>query len=186
MTARQWRGRVFIGTSLDGRIAREDGSLEWLTDLPVGGHTVSEPGSHPALMWEEFFPVIDAIVMGRSTYETVAAFDEWPFDGKHAIVMSTRGDIGDERVRTASSVEDACAQLDDVGAREVYVDGGRAIQSFLNAGLIDELTISVAPVLLGGGRPLFDVLGTEVRLTVRGSHASEEGLVRTTDDVVRD
>ncbi|MFC7431824.1 MULTISPECIES: dihydrofolate reductase family protein [unclassified Agrococcus] len=185
MTSRTWRGRVFIGTSADGKIAREDGTLAWLTDLPARDHRVDAPSAHPALVWETFFDTIDAIVMGRATYDSVLGFGEWPFGGRHVIVLTTRGDVDDARVRTAASIDDATRLLDALGAREAYVDGGRTIQSFLRADLVDELTISVAPIVLGSGRSLFGELDADVQLVVRGSHATDDGLVRTTYDVVR-
>ena len=81
------------------------------------------------------------------------------------------------------SLEGATRRLDEVGAREVYIDGGRTIQAFLGAGLIDELTVSVAPILLGGGRRLFGDLDGDLRLIVLGTHATDDGLVRTTYEV---
>jgi dihydrofolate reductase len=184
MTSRNWRGRVFIGTSADGKIAREDGTLEWLTDPPIRDHDVAAAADRPALVWETFFETVDAIVMGRATYESVLGFGEWPFTGRHVLVLTSKSDIDDSRVRAAASIEDVIRLLDDLKARDVYIDGGRTIQSFLRAGLVDELTLSVAPVILGSGRSLFGELDADVLLTVRGSHASEDGLIRTTYDVV--
>lgn len=185
MTARTWRGRVFIGVSLDGKIARDDGTLDWLTDLPDRQHDVDGLPGHPALVWETFYATVDAIVMGRATYDSVLGFGEWPFAGRHVIVLTTRDDLADPRVRTAASIADATSLLDELGAREVYLDGGRTIQSFLRAGFVDELTVSVAPIVLGAGRPLFGDLDADVQLAVRGSHATADGLVRTTYEVVR-
>lgn len=185
MTPRPWRGRVFIGISVDGRIARDDGTLDWLTDPPERSHDVGTHPELPAREWETFYPSIDTIVMGRSTYESVLGFDAWPFDGRTVIVLTTRTDLDDPRIRTAASVDDATRMLDARGAREVYIDGGRTIQSFLRADLIDEITISLAPVLLGSGRPLFGALDADVLLTVRGAHATADGLVRITYEVAR-
>jgi dihydrofolate reductase len=186
MTSRTWRGRVFIGTSVDGRIARDDGTLEWLTDLPARGHDVDASPGRRALEWETFFPSVDAIVMGRATYDSVLGFGEWPFEGRHVVVLTTRDDVDDPRVRTAASIDDAVRALEQLGARDVYVDGGRTIQGFLREDLVDEITISVAPVVLGAGRSLFGALDADLHLVVRGSHASADGLVRTTYEVVRD
>jgi dihydrofolate reductase len=185
MTSRHWRGRVFIGTSVDGKIAHDDGTIEWLTDPPLRRHEVGTQNDHPALVWETFFPAVDAIVMGRATYDSVLSFGEWPFEGKHVIVLTTRSDIEDPRVNVARSIAAATRVLEELDAREVYIDGGRTIQSFLRAGLVDELTLSVAPVILGSGRPLFGDLDADVLLTVRGSHATDDGLVRTTYNVAK-
>jgi dihydrofolate reductase len=184
MTSRNWRGRVFIGTSADGKIARDDGTLEWLTDPPIRHHDVATTTDRPALVWETFFETVDAIVMGRATYESVLGFGEWPFEGRHVLVLTSGSDIVDSRVRAAASIEHVIRLLEELGARDVYIDGGRTIQSFLRAGLVDELTLSVAPVILGSGRSLFGELDADVLLTVRGSHATDDGLVRTTYDVV--
>lgn len=183
---RSWSGCVFIGVSLDGFIAKPDGELEWLTGLGPRGHEVDPAGEHPALVWETFFPGIDTLVMGRTTYDTVAGFDEWPFEGKRVVVLSTTlGADEDGRVTVARSVGEAERLLDELGAQRVYVDGGRSIQSFLRAGLIDELTVSIAPVLIGSGARLFGDLDADVLLRLRGTHAtSDDGLVRITYDVV--
>ncbi|MCP1415485.1 dihydrofolate reductase family protein [Paenarthrobacter sp. A20] len=88
ITDRTWRGCVFIGTSLDGYIARPDGDLAWLTNPSPRPH-VTGSTAHPALEWEAFYPTVDTLIMGRSTYQTVLGFDTWPFEGKRVIVLST-------------------------------------------------------------------------------------------------
>jgi dihydrofolate reductase len=182
---RTWTGCVFIGTSLDGFIARPDGDLDWLTEPAERPHA-AESTTHPALVWETFFPTVDTLVMGRSTYETVLGFEEWPFEGKRVIVLSTTV-AADDRVAVVRSIDEARELLDAEAAERVYIDGGRTIQSFLAAGLVDELTVSIAPILIGRGARLFGELTEDVRLTLRGHHSSEgDGLVRVTYDVSRD
>lgn len=176
---RSWTGCVFIGISLDGFIARPDGDLDWLTNPTPRPHTTGMT-EHPALTWETFFPTIDTIVMGRSTYETVLGFDSWPFHEKRVIVMSTTIEAAG-RVEVARTLEEAHRLLDAGGASRVYVDGGRTIQAFLGAGLVDEMTVSIAPVLIGQGHRLFGDLTNDVNLTLRGHHSSEgDGLLRVT------
>jgi dihydrofolate reductase len=183
-TERAWRGCVFIGVSLDGYIARADGDLSWLTDPTLRPHRAG-PSDPPATVWETFFADIDTIVMGRTTYETVLGFGEWPFAGKRVIVLTTTLPEEDARVTVARSVDCVCAVLGSTRARRVYVDGGRTIRSFLSEGLIDEITVSIAPVLIGSGVRLFGELDQDVLLTLRGTHATaEDGLVRITYDVV--
>lgn len=182
---RSWHGCVFIGVSLDGFIAGPDGDLGWLTELEPREHAADAPGRHPALDWDSFFPTIGTLVMGRATYDTVLGFGEWPFDGKRVIVLSTTLEAGDDRITVAGSVDEAAALLDEAGAGRVYIDGGRTIQAFLGAGLVDEITVSVAPVLIGSGARLFGDLDADVRLRLRGTHATpEDGLVRITYDVL--
>jgi dihydrofolate reductase len=181
---RNWKGCVFIGTSLDGFIARTDGDLDWLTAPNPRPHKTGTP-EHAALTWETFFPTIDTLVMGRTTFETVQGFDSWPFEGKRVIVLSTTLEP-DDRVEIARTVDEAADMLEAGAATRVYVDGGRTIQSFLAQGLIDEMTVSIAPVLIGRGHRLFGDLADDVQLTVRGHHSSEgDGLLRVTYDVSR-
>lgn len=128
-----------------------------------------------------FFPSIDTILMGRKTYETVASFDEWPFADKNVIVLSGRPSIDDGRVIHVGSLEQACQLLDEREAKEVYVDGGKTIQSFLAAGYLDEITVSIAPVLIGSGTRLFGPLTADIPMTVLGQYTTpEDGLVRIT------
>lgn len=176
---KNWIGRVFIGLSLDGFIAREDGDINWLTDPEPRQHTLVSSSAR-AETWSSFFPTIDHIVMGRGTYEKIVTFGEWPYTGKTVIVLSRTLTNHDERVSIARTVDEACRALGQGNAKQVYVDGGRTIQAFLREGLINELTLSHAPILLGTGLPLFGTLDAEVRLTLLASHASEDGMVHAT------
>lgn len=179
--AKTWTGRVFIGVSLDGFIARLDGDIGWLTDPPPRRH-IDVDSSHQAESWETFFPSVDHVVMGRGTYETVSAFDEWPYAGKRVLVLSTSMVGQDDRVSVVRTLDEAREALSQGEARQVYVDGGQVIQTFLRHGLIDELTVSHAPVLIGSGIPLFGRLQRDVHLTLRASHA-HGGMVHCTYDV---
>src|SRR5262245_47590002 len=115
---------VFVGTSLDGFIARSDGALDF---LPPGG---GEPHGY-----DEFIATVDVIVIGRKTYETVLAFDAWPYGEKHVIVLSTRtlADPPDGAVveQVSGHPNEIISQLSARGIRHVYVDGGITIQRFL-------------------------------------------------------
>lgn len=181
---RAWTGRVFIGVSLDGYIARRDGDIEWLTDPPGGADHVAVDSSVHALEWDDFYPTVDHLVMGRGTYEKVLTFGEWPYAGKRVVVLSRQLTHDDPNIVVVSSVEDAVRELDGA-ARSVYVDGGQVIQAFLAAGLIDEITVGWAPVVLGDGLPLFGALPEDVRLTLQGTHASGSGMVHATYRVLR-
>lgn len=180
-----WTGRVFIGVSLDGFIARSDGDIGWLTDPPQHQHQhqhASIDSSHQAESWETFFPSVDHVVMGRGTYEKVSTFEEWPYTGKKVLVLSATMAGQDDRVSVVRNLDEATDTLSQGDARQVYIDGGQVIQTFLRHGLIDELTVSHAPVLIGSGIPLFGVLAHDVHLTLRASHA-HNGMVHTTYDV---
>jgi dihydrofolate reductase len=152
------RASVFIATSLDGFIAREDGALDW---LPTDG---GEPHGY-----DEFIATVDAIVIGRNTFETVLSFEAWPYGTKPVIVLSTNpkalrapdGAVCDMMTGTPAEVVE---RLSARGFEHLYVDGGLTIQGFLEAGLIQRLIITRIPVLLGRGIPLFGPLSHDVRL----------------------
>lgn len=183
--ARRWRARVFVGVSLDGYIARRDSDLDWLTDPPSGIDHADVTSSPPALDYDTFIADVDHVVMGRGTYEKVLTFGVWPYGGRAVVVLSTTLTPGaDPRVTVAADLGEVLALLDRRGAADVYVDGGQVVQSFLRAGLVDELTVSHAPVLLGDGLPLFGALDHDVRLRLRGAHAGG-GMTHATYDVVR-
>ena len=108
---REWTGRVFIGASLDGYIARPDGNIDWLTDPPPGPRHASITSSTDAEGWETFFPSVDHLVMGRGTYQKVLTFPTWPYDGKRVIVMSSTLRINDDRVTVVRNLEEALHEL---------------------------------------------------------------------------
>jgi dihydrofolate reductase len=152
------RCSVFIATSLDGFIARPDGSLDWLTGHDHQGNDYG---------YAAFAASVDALVIGRATYEIARGFDAWPYAGKRVVVLTHRGGEprhGEELV--AESAAAVAARLARDGCRRAYVDGGAVIRQFVSAGLIDDLTISVIPRLLGAGLPLWgDTRDTRLRLT---------------------
>lgn len=167
------RSSVFCATSLDGYIARENDGLDW---LPTDG---GEPHG-----FVEFMTSVDALVMGRKTYEVVAAFDEWPYGDKPVIVLSTtmselkvpEGVICELMNGTPSEVVDRLAAR---GFEHLYIDGGVTIQRFLRAGLIQRLTITRIPVLLGSGIPLFGDLPHDVRFEHVNTRSFPSGMVQS-------
>lgn len=175
---RKWTGKVFIATSLDGYIARTNGDIAWLTNPPAdGGHVEPKAGYPAEYGYEAHMASVDHIVMGRGTYEKIRTFDSWPYPDHAVIVVSTTLLAADDRVTVAHSIDEALAELERDRAVVVYVDGGRIIQEFLRRGLIDELTITTAPVLLGDGIRLFGQLDVDVRLTYLGSASIGSGMV---------
>ena len=170
-------GAVFIATSLDGYIARPDGDIDWLTER---GADAGDTG------YESFIDGIDALVMGRGTYEKVLTFDAWPYPGRTVFLLSRRAEPGvDDRVRVVRDVAEAVDAISACGARRVYVDGGQVVQSFLAAGLVQEITITTVPVLLGEGLPLFGRLGADVDLQHRATTVLGAGFVQSTYAVRR-
>jgi dihydrofolate reductase len=163
---------VFVGTSVDGFIARPDGTFDF---LPADG---GEP--HGYL---EFMASVDALVIGRHTYETVLAFPEWPYGDKRVVVLSSRpldlsaaaGPV--EQMHGAPA--DIVAQLAATGANHLYVDGGITVQQFLRAGLVDRIIITRVPVLIGQGIPLFGSLPHDVLLRHIATRQFPSGLVQS-------
>jgi dihydrofolate reductase len=182
---RDWSGRVFIGASLDGFIARPDGEIDWLTDPAPGPQHAHVTSSTAVAGWETFFPGVDHLVMGRGTYEKVLTFNMWPYDGKRVIVLSTTLVTDDARITVARNVGQALHELAGSGADQVYVDGGKVIQEFLRADLIDEISIGWAPVLIGKGLPLFGLLDHDIQLSLVATSASDSGMVHATYAVHR-
>lgn len=164
------RFSVFIALSLDGYIARSDGALDWLA-------CVERPNEDYG--YAEFMDSIDTLVVGRSTYQTVLGFGDWPYQGKDCIVLShaPQTSLHGERFWTGDVAQLASA-ITATGKRRVYVDGGKVIQQFLAADLIDDLTLSVIPLLLGTGIRLFSEAGPERALELGSSSAFGSGLVQ--------
>ncbi|MBT2458849.1 dihydrofolate reductase family protein [Streptomyces sp. ISL-86] len=175
MSDRTFRTATTIGVSLDGYIARPGGDIDWLT---TRGAEAGETG------YEEFMAGIDTLAMGRNTYEKVLTFGFWPYEGKRVTVLSTTLTTDDPRITVYRSLAELLTGLTEQHARAVYVDGGRIIQTFLREGLLDELTLTTAPVLLGSGLPLFGPLGGDVELTLCGVKALGAGFTQARYEVV--
>jgi dihydrofolate reductase len=158
--------RVFIATSLDGQIARTDGALDW---LPA-------PDTDEDYGYCEFMAGIDALVMGRHTFETVLGFGDWPYGTLPVRVLSRRPlvlppGLPNTVQATGGKQAEVLRALGAEGAQAVYVDGGDTIRRFLAAGLVTRMTITRVPVLIGRGIPLFDALPSDQRWTlVRSRH----------------
>jgi dihydrofolate reductase len=115
------------------------------------------------LGWEDFINRIDAIVMGRKTFETVRGFDcPWPYAKPVFVLSNSLSSLPEEYDEKAEpingSLTDVLATTHEKGHRELYIDGGVTVQNFLREDLIDEMIITVLPILLGGGSLLFGEL----------------------------
>lgn len=166
------RGSVFIATSLDGFIARPDGSLDWL---------LSRAGEGEDHGYDAFIAGVQAIVMGRGTFETVKAFDPWPY-ALPVTVLSRQPPPQDlpKGVRfSANAPAEIMAELGAAGVSRAYIDGGQVVQDFLRLGLIDKIIITRVPVLIGNGRPLFGALPADVPLTHLETRSFPSGLVQS-------
>jgi dihydrofolate reductase len=163
---------VFIATSLDGFIARLDGALDWLPLAP-------EPHGY-----NEFIATVDTIVIGRKTFETVLSFGGWAYGKKPVMVLSSTMSelkVPDGAVcdLMAGEPHEIIARLTERGMKHLYIDGGITIQRFLEAGLIQRMTITRIPVLLGSGIPLFGSVSDDIKFEHVATRSFPSGMVQS-------
>jgi dihydrofolate reductase len=160
------KNSVFIATSLDGFIADRNGGIDWL-------HSTPNPNNDD-LGYAAFTNTIDALVMGRTTFETVCSFDiDWPYT-KPVFVLSTTLTKVPENLKEKvflikGTLQEILAQIQQEGFHKLYIDGGLTVQNFLKEDLIDELIITVIPIVLGGGFRLFGDLPKELNFELVAS-----------------
>ena len=164
---------VFVGTSVDGFIARKNGAFDF---LPADG---GEPHGY-----DEFMATVDALVIGRNTFEVVRAMPTWPYGQKRVVVLSSHpvdlsGMHGPVVEQMGGSPGEIVAKLAASGAKHLYVDGGITIQRFLRAGLVSRLIITRVPVLIGEGIPLFGSVPRDIRLEHVGTRQYAGGMVKS-------
>jgi dihydrofolate reductase len=164
---------VFVGASVDGFIARCNGAFDFLS----GGGGERDNG------YDEFFATVDALVIGRNTYDVVLRFPTWPYGTKPVFVLSTRAlgpaPSGSVVERKSGTPAEIFSLLEARGFQHVYVDGGLTIQAFLRAGLINRLVITRVPVLIGSGIPLFGPVDADIRLEHVGTRQLAGGAVQS-------
>jgi dihydrofolate reductase len=161
---------AFLGMSLDGFIAGPKDELDW---LERGGGPPEDHGFDP------FFASVEALLIGRRTWEVVNGFPEWPYREKPVNVLTHRPGDGRHGERFVAGTPAAVLErLGAEGLRRVYVDGGQVVSQFLAAGLLDELTVSVLPVVIWKGIRLFSGVGPEQWLRLDGFRTWPSGLVQ--------
>lgn len=176
------KASVYIATSLDGFIARPNGAIDW---LPAG----EDEASGEDYGYREFIDSVDYLVMGRGTFEVVLSFGgEWPYGEKRLVVLSSRPiEIPDRLAGTvewlSGSPQAVVDRLAERGAQHLYVDGGKTIQGFLAAGLIQHLTITRIPILIGEGLPLFGPVPHDIKLNHIETRSFANGLVQSRYEV---
>lgn len=153
---------VFIATSLDGYIARTDGRIDWLEAANAAVPAGEDCG------YGAFMASVDVLLMGRKTFDTVCGFAEWPYGDQPVVVLSRSlsalpAGVPASVSLTAGAPDEVAEELGARGHRRVYLDGGETIQAFVAAGLVDEITVTRVPVLLGEGRPLFGPVASDQR-----------------------
>jgi dihydrofolate reductase len=172
------RASVFVGTSVDGFIARRNGDFDF---LPEGG---GEPHGY-----DEFMSSVDVLVIGRNTFEKVLTFEKWPYAEKRVVVLSSRTiDVSSVRGATIEHMSGSPAEITNQlvasGASHAYIDGGITVQRFLRARLIQRLIITRVPVLIGEGIPLFGSLPHDVQLRHVLTKTYPSGMVKSEYEVL--
>lgn len=173
---------VYIATSVDGFIARENGGIDWLPDE-------DDAEGREDYGYQEFIDSVDVLVMGRNTYELAVSFGSWPYGEKPVVVLSSQQvAIPDDIARTVESMcappREVVRHLAERGLKHLYIDGGKTIQGFLNEGLIKQLIITKVPILIGSGIRLFSSLPRDVRLRHIETRQFENGLVQSKYEVI--
>ncbi|HKA89818.1 MAG TPA: dihydrofolate reductase family protein [Haliangiales bacterium] len=167
---------VFVGVSIDGFIARQDGGLDFLTPFEGEDHG-----------YEEYMRSVDALVVGRATHETVLGFESWPWTGKRVVVLTHRPlDARHGETTHAGALAPLAARLAAEGCRRVYLDGGVAIRQGLDEDLVDDMTISTVPITIGAGRPLFGGAPRTTAWTLTSVRGYPSGLVQARYERARD
>ena len=168
---------VFVGTSLDGFIARQNGQYDF---LPAGG---GEPHGY-----DEFIASVDTILIGRNTFDVVLKLPKWPYNDKRVVVLSHRpldsAEITGRVEQMSGDPAQIAQELAATGAKHAYVDGGIVVQEFLRAGLIQHITITRVPVLIGDGIPLFGSLSQDIKLRHIVTRQYKSGLVSSEYEVM--
>jgi len=168
------RSIVFIGTSLDGFIARKNGDIEWL---------VQYANNEAVNAYEKFMSRIDAIVIGRGTFEKVLSFPSWPYEKKVFVLSTSIKEVPaalKEKVTILSMKPvELLSYLSSKGFSSIYIDGGQVIQDFLKEDLIDELIITRVPELIGTGIPLFGYLDKDLQFEHISTNIYSDGLVKS-------
>lgn len=161
------KNSVYIATSIDGYIADRNGGLDWLHAIP--NPDMEDMGFTP------FMESIDALVMGRVTFETVCSFDvDWPYTKPVFVLSNTLTEIPqshyDKAFLIQGSLKEIIDEIHQKGYHHLYIDGGSTVQQFLKEDLIDELIITTIPILLGGGSTLFSSTPSELNFELVESH----------------
>ena len=175
------RVRVYIATSIDGFIAGPNDDLSWLPEDDQLADTAN--ADCDALGYEDFIAGVGALLMGRGTYDVVRGFDvHWPYGDLPVLVATTRTLDADPPL-TVQAVSGPITELvasakHAAGGKDVYLDGGTLIRQGAESGLIDDLTITMAPIALGSGHPLFAGINKRYPLEIVSHHSHAGGMIQ--------
>lgn len=168
---------IFISMSIDGYIAGPDGELDWLQRVDLEGEDYG---------YSAFLESIDAIVLGRNTYEVAQSASKWPYQGKRVVVLSrTLSSVREEAELFCGDIPLLVSALYSDGVQAIWVDGGLTISQFLQHKLVDQLIISVIPVILGAGIPLFSNPVPSFDCRLLSTRAYPTGLVQLSYEIVK-
>ncbi|MBU2891976.1 dihydrofolate reductase family protein [Colwellia sp. D2M02] len=162
---------VYIATSADGYIATPDGDVDWLHSA---GNSAADMSNNPDMGFTKFITSIDCMIMGRKCMEAISGFnltaEQWPYGNIKIYVLSNTikeppANLQDKVEMYSGDITQLISQLEASGYKHAYIDGGVTITAFINLGLINEMTITKAPVILGKGIPLFGEINNSIKLT---------------------
>ncbi len=170
------KNTVYCATSLDGFIATKDHGVEFLES--AGPAAEGEDYG-----WADFFGPIDALIMGRNTWDVFLGFNMWPYEDKKIIVLTNRDipipeDYRDKVSVASGTPADVMEHAHSLGYKNLYIDGGKVVQDFLRAGLVDDIYLTIIPVLIGEGIPLFGPLEGDIKLKTVKATSFENGIVQ--------
>ncbi len=168
---------AFIATSLDGYIARPNGQLDWLENA-------TEKDSKQDFGYFDFMRNVDCVVLGRNTFEKVVSFPEWSYKNQRVVVLSKTMKNAPNHLEYpvdffSGKVELLAVELQNLGVKKAYIDGGVTIQSFINAKLLDDIIVTQIPILIGRGISLFGKGFDDVKLELLKSNAFDNGFVQS-------
>jgi len=162
----------YVASSLDGYIAREDGDVSWLEDL---GIPMEETG------YDEFYSTVDALVMGRKTYDMIASFGKWPYGDKPVWICSRRkiNPMEGCNLQVGKTPEEACQAAQDLSIKHLWLVGGGSLASaFLGKSLLTDVSLSLMPIILGGGIKLFGDLSSPIKINKDNQALNESGFIQ--------
>ncbi len=161
---------IYIATSIDGYIARKDGNIDWLDRVS---------GFDEDYGFQKLLNSIDAVILGRNTYEVAASVLDWPYKGKRIVVLSkSLKTVREEAELFQGDLTQLISQLHSDGIQHIWIDGGVTISQFLELKMVDCITLSVIPLILGSGITLFREIGQEFICHLISSQSYPSGLVQ--------
>ncbi|WP_068546853.1 dihydrofolate reductase family protein [Thalassotalea crassostreae] len=180
---------VYIATSADGYIATPEGGVDW---LHTAGNPEADMSSNPDMGFKEYIAAVDCMIMGRKCMDVISSFnltpEQWPYGDIKIYVLSNSVTVPPENLKGkvemySGDITKLITQLDSEGYKHAYVDGGATITAFINLKLINEMTITKAPIILGQGIPLFGEMTNSVKLINSTATAFPNGFIQIKYDV---